>query len=115
VRETDTHPLTSYIFVTTAVGNTRTALRGIADLDLAGCRILTVEQVIGGYDIIAKIETPDIDSLARAITDGIREVPGVLDVVASRCCDGREVPQPEPSARLGALDVVSITHNSSQA
>ena len=109
--ETDGYPLSSYVFVTTEAGRTRTVVRAIAELEFAGCRILTAEQVIGGYDIIARVETPDLDVLARLITDGIREVPGVLDVVASWCCDGREVPQPEPSARLGALDVVSVTHN----
>jgi DNA-binding Lrp family transcriptional regulator len=83
---------------------------GISELEFPGCRIQTVEQVIGGWDIIARIETPDIDSLARAITDGIREVPGVLDVVASWCRDGRDMPEPEPSGRPGAVDVVSVTH-----
>lgn len=107
--ETDGYPLSSYVFVTTEAGRTRTALRGIADLELPGCRMLTVEQVIGRYDIIARIETPDIDSLARAITDGIREVPGVLVVVASWCCDGLDVAQREPFSRLGTNDVVSVT------
>jgi len=92
MNETDGYPLRSYVFVTAEVGKTRTALHGISELELPGCRILTVEQVIGGCDIIAKIETPDLDSLARAITDGIREVPGVLDVIASWCRDGRDEP-----------------------
>ena len=109
MREKDSHPLTSYILVTTEAGKTRTALRGISDLELPGCRILTVEPVIGEYDIIAKIEGQDIASLARVMFYGIQEVSGVLDVVASCCVDEGRAPQPKPSGRVAA-DVISVTH-----
>ncbi len=108
MHERDGHPLTSYVFVNTEAGKTRGAVRGISELKVPGCTILTVEQVIGGCDIIAKIETPDLDGLARAITDGIREVDGVVDVVASWCCDGCDMARPKPSGRSGNVNVVSV-------
>jgi DNA-binding Lrp family transcriptional regulator len=87
MHETTCYPRRSYIFVTIEPGKTRTALRGISALEFSGCRILTVEPVIGEYDIIAKIEGQDIDSIARVIFYGIQEVSGVLDVVASCCVE----------------------------
>lgn len=111
VQKTEGSPLRSYVFVTTEPGTTRAVVHGISALEFPGCRILTVEQVIGGCDIIAKMETPDLDRLARAITHGIREVPGALDVVASWCCDGLGGAQREPSSRFGTNDVVSVTGN----
>jgi DNA-binding Lrp family transcriptional regulator len=107
MNENNGHPLRAYVFVNTEAGKTRTVVRGISELRLPRCRILTVEQVIGGCDIIAKIETPDLDSLARAITDGIREVDGVVDVVASWCCDGRDISRPALRGRSDNVNVVS--------
>jgi ketopantoate reductase len=102
-------PLTSYVFVTTEAGRTRTALVGIRQLVFPGCEVLTVEPVIGGYDIIAKLEAQDIDSLGRAIFYGIQEVPGVLDVEVTMCCDSADLPGPESDGRRGTNDVVSVT------
>jgi len=109
MHEPDGRPLRSYVFVTTEAGKTRTVVRGISDLEFPGCRILTVEPVIGEYDIIVKIEGQDIDSMARVAFYGIQEVSGVLDVVASCCVDESHAPQLKPSGRR-APDVVSVTH-----
>ena len=99
MHQTEDRPLRSYVFVSTEPGKTRTAARGMSELDLPGCSILTVDQVIGGCDIIAKIETVDLDCLARVITDGIREVDGVLDVVASWYVDRHEALEAQFSGR----------------
>lgn len=110
MHQTIRYPLRSYIFVTTEPGKTRTVVRGISHLEFAGCRVLTVEPVIGEYDIIAKIEGQDIDSMARVIFYGIQEVSGVRDVVASCCVAESHAPQLQPSGRR-APDVVSVTHH----
>jgi hypothetical protein len=47
----------------------------------------------------------DVDCLARAISYGIQEVPGVLDIEVSICCDSDELPDPD----RGTNDVVSVT------
>lgn len=110
MHETDGYPLRSYVFVTTEPGTTAIAVRRMLEVNLPGCRLLAVDQVMGGFDIIAKIETVDLDSLARAITDGIRELPGVVDVRASWCLDSRGVPEREQSGRPGGVDVISVAH-----
>jgi len=109
VHEMYGYPLRSYLFVTTEPGTTALAVRRISEVSLPGCRVLAVDQVIGGFDIIAKVETTDLDSLARAITDGIRELPGVVDVRASWCLDCRELAERELSRRPGAVEAVTVT------
>ena len=82
------HPLRSYVFVNTEAGQTASVAERISALDVCQCAVLKVDRVIGDFDIIAQLETPDIDCLAGAITDGILELPGVVKVVASWCLDG---------------------------
>jgi DNA-binding Lrp family transcriptional regulator len=110
VQNRDGSLLTSYVLVTTEAGKTRTALVGIRRFEFPGCKVLTVEPVIGGPDIIAKIEALSIDSLARAICYGIQEVPGVLDVEVSLCSDRDDLPLQETSGRREPIDVVSVTN-----
>ncbi len=41
--------------------------------------ILEIHPLFGDYDLIAKIEAPDLDSLSKIIIDKIRTIPGVID------------------------------------
>lgn len=110
MRENDDYRRTAYVFVTTQPGKTRSVVRGIAGLQFSGCRTLTVEPVIGEFDVIVKIEGQDIDSLARALFCGIQDMPGVTEVVASLCVD--EIPTPRATpCELAAPNVVSVAHN----
>ena len=86
--ESRSHPLRSYVFVKTEAGQTASVAEQLSALDVCQCAVLKVDRVIGDFDIIAQLETPDIDCLAGAITDGILELPGVVKVVASWCLDG---------------------------
>ena len=86
--ESRLHPLRSYVFVTTEPGYTASVVEQLNAMDVSACAVLKVERVIGEFDIIAQLETPDVDCLARAITDDILELPGVVKVVASWCLDG---------------------------
>jgi DNA-binding Lrp family transcriptional regulator len=81
------HPIRSYVFVTTEPGQTASVVEQIRALEVSSCAVLRVDRVIGEFDIIAQLETPDIDCLAGAITGDILELPGVVKVVASWCLD----------------------------
>ena len=109
MRERDNHRAMSYAFITTDPRETRTVLRAIAALKPRGCS-LTVEHVIGEYDLIVKIGGPDIDSLGHAIFDGIQDVPGVFDVVVAVCITQTDEIEHAPSG-AGLADVVSVTHS----
>ena len=102
--EASRRPRLSYVLITTEPGRTRAAARGIADLRFSGCRVQAVDLVLGEFDIIAKLEAQDIESLGHAMFNRIQEVHGVLEVVAACCVDEPCVPQPKRSARV-ATDV----------
>ena len=90
--EPRSYPLRSYVFVTTEPGETASVLEQLAVLDVSPSAVLNVDRVIGEFDIIAQLETPDIDCLAGVITDDILELPGVVNVVASWCLEGAAAP-----------------------
>jgi hypothetical protein len=110
VQNTIGSPLAPYVLVTTQSGKTRTALVRIWQLAFPGCKVLTVEPVMGGPYIIARIEATIIDFLARAVFYGIQEVPGVLDVEVSLCCDKDDLPLQGTSRRRELIDVVSVAN-----
>ncbi len=67
----------AYILVETAVGKTRdvaSVLRGVEG-------IRSVDVVTGPYDIIATIDSPDVNSMGSLITDTIHSVGGVVRTV----------------------------------
>ena len=64
-----------FVLITTAPGKEHevyTALQGLKE-------IVEMHGLFGDYDIIAKIDSPDFDSLGRIVVDQIRGVPGVVD------------------------------------
>ena len=85
--ESRSRPLRSYVFVKTEAGQTASVVEQLTALDVSPCAVLKVDRVVGEFDIIAQLETPDIDCLAGVITDDILELPGVVNVVACWCLD----------------------------
>ncbi len=72
------HPpgmVVGFVLITTAPGKEHEvyiALQGIKE-------IVEMHGLFGDYDIIAKIDSSDFDSLGRIVVDRIRGVPGVAD------------------------------------
>ncbi len=67
----------AYVLIEASVGRATTVAGGIRRLSLSDASILSSEVVTGPYDVIAVMETDDLDSLGHAITDGIQAVDGV--------------------------------------
>ena len=67
----------AYILIESAVGTARAVYKGVQAVNLADARVLSVEVVTGPFDIIALLESDDLDKMGRAVTEGIQRLHGV--------------------------------------
>lgn len=67
----------AYVLIESAVGKASDIARGINKASFNDAKLVSVEAVTGPYDVIAILESDDLDKLGRAITDGIQQVDGV--------------------------------------
>jgi DNA-binding Lrp family transcriptional regulator len=67
----------AYVLIESAVGKANTVAVGVAKLSFADAKVVSVDAVTGPFDVIALLESDDLDKLGRAITDGIQRVDGV--------------------------------------
>ena len=47
--------------------------------------VLKVETIFGRYDVIAEVETKDLDELSRLVTDKIKSIPSILSTETFIC------------------------------
>ncbi len=67
----------AYVLIESAVGKAKGVAEGVRDLEFPDARIVSVDAVTGPFDVIALLESDDLDKVGRAITDGIQQVDGV--------------------------------------
>ncbi len=67
----------AYVLIECAVGKASEVAHGVRDITFADTKIVSVDAVTGPFDVIALLESDDLDKLGRAITDGIQQVTGV--------------------------------------
>jgi len=67
----------AYVLIESAVGKANTVSEGVKALTLEDAAVISVDAVTGPFDVIALLESDDLDKLGRAITDGIQQVEGV--------------------------------------
>ncbi len=67
----------AYVLIESAVGKANSVGDGIKGLQFKEANLLSVDAVTGPFDVIALLESDDLDKLGRAITDGIQQVDGV--------------------------------------
>ncbi len=67
----------AYILIKCAVGTARRVHSGLQRLAVADARILSADTATGPFDVIALLESDDLDRLGRAITEGIQRIQGV--------------------------------------
>ena len=67
----------AYVLIEANVGKANEVGRGVRDLNLSDAKVVAVDAVTGPFDVIALLESDDLDKLGRAITDGIQQVGGV--------------------------------------
>jgi DNA-binding Lrp family transcriptional regulator len=69
--------LRAYVLIEAAVGKANSVGEGVMKLEFSDAQVLSVDAVTGPFDVIALLESDDLDKLGRAITDGIQQVDGV--------------------------------------
>lgn len=67
----------AYVLIECVVGKANEVARGITGATLTEAMVASVDAVTGPFDVIAQIESDDLDKLGRAITDAIQQVDGV--------------------------------------
>jgi DNA-binding Lrp family transcriptional regulator len=67
----------AYVLIECAVGKANEVARGVKSASLQDAKVVSVDAVTGPFDVIAQIESDDLDKLGRAITDAIQQVDGV--------------------------------------
>ena len=67
----------AYILIDSAIGNARAVYKGVHRLAVADATVLSAETVTGPFDVIALLESEDLDRLGRAVTEGIQRLQGV--------------------------------------
>lgn len=67
----------AYVLIECAVGKANEVARGVKAINFGETQVVSVDAVTGPFDVIALLESDDLDKLGRAITDGIQQVGGV--------------------------------------
>ena len=67
----------AYVLIESAVGKAKSVGEGVRKLNFTDASVRSVDAVTGPFDVIALLESDDLDKLGRAITDGIQRVDGV--------------------------------------
>jgi DNA-binding Lrp family transcriptional regulator len=65
------------VLIECAVGKANEVARGVKGATLTEAKVVAVDAVTGPFDVIAQLESDDLDKLGRAITDAIQQVDGV--------------------------------------
>ena len=67
----------AYVLIESAVGKAKGVAEGVQNLQFPDAPIVSVDAVTGPFDVIALLESDDLDKVGRAITEGIQQVDGV--------------------------------------
>jgi DNA-binding Lrp family transcriptional regulator len=65
--------LSAYVLIQTEVGKVAKVAQAIGDLD----GVQLAEDLTGPYDVIARVQAPDLDQLGRLVVNRIQVVDGV--------------------------------------
>lgn len=67
----------AYILIEALMGKAGTIVNGIRNLRLMEARLVAVDAVTGPFDVVVVVETTDLETLIRSVTDQIQEIDGV--------------------------------------
>ncbi len=70
-------PVRAYILIECVAGTARCVHQGLQRLAVADAKVLLADTTTGPFDVIALVESPDLDRLGRAVTEGIQRLQGV--------------------------------------
>lgn len=66
-----------YVLIESEVGRAKAVGEAVKGISRAEAKIISVDTVTGPYDVVALLESEDLDKLGTFITDGIQKVAGV--------------------------------------
>lgn len=69
--------LRAYILIKCDVEMARRVHKGLRRLAIADATVLSAETVVGPFDVIAVLQSEDLDRLGRGVTEGIQRLHGV--------------------------------------
>jgi len=67
----------AYILIGTAGGTAATVYKGLHRLAVVDAKVLSADTVAGPFDVIALLESEDLNRLGRAVAEGIQRIYGV--------------------------------------
>jgi DNA-binding Lrp family transcriptional regulator len=67
----------AYVLIESEVGKAKGVAEGLQKIEFSEARVVSVDAVTGPFDVIALLESDDLDKVGRAITDAIQQVDGV--------------------------------------
>jgi DNA-binding Lrp family transcriptional regulator len=67
----------AYILIKCAAGTATRVRKGLERLAVADATVLSAETVIGPFDVIALLESEDLDRLGHAVTEGVQRLHGI--------------------------------------
>ena len=67
----------AYVLIESTVGQASAVGEGVKKISVPDAEVISVDAVTGPFDVIALLESDDLDKLGRAITEGIQRVEGV--------------------------------------
>ena len=70
-------PVRAYILIECVAGTARRVHQGLQRLAVSDAKVLSADTTTGPFDIIALLESDDLDKMGRAVTEGIQRLPGV--------------------------------------
>ena len=70
-------PVRAYILIKCAAGTAGRVQEGLRKLAVADAKILSADTIVGPFDVIALLESHDLDRLGHAVNDGIHRLYGV--------------------------------------
>jgi hypothetical protein len=70
-------PVRAYILIKCVAGTARRVHEGLGKLAVADAKILSADTIVGPFDVIALLESHDLDRLGHAVDHGIHRLYGV--------------------------------------
>jgi len=71
----------AYILIECEATGAEAVRAGLKNLAVSHARVLSADTVSGSFDVIALLESPDLDGLGRAVSEGIQQIYGVQRTV----------------------------------
>jgi DNA-binding Lrp family transcriptional regulator len=71
----------AYVLIETSMGRASAVARALRSLNVHGVTLTSADVVTGPYDLIAQVESNDLDALAQFVGTGIQGIEGVQRTV----------------------------------